>query len=148
MASTLFSIGGLAATAGWFLLALALFLPALRRLAFFVSGWLVPGLLAFAYVVLLTAGREAFASGGYGSLFEVRALFANDEALAAGWLHYLAFDLFVGAWIARDALSRRVAPALIALMLPATFLFGPTGLLLYIGVLLTTRRWRAREAVS
>ena len=45
---------------------------------------------------------RAAEGGGFGSIAEVRALFANDSALAAGWLHYLAFDLFVGAWIARE----------------------------------------------
>lgn len=38
--------------------------------------------------------------GGFGSLDEVRALFAVPGLLVAGWVHYLAFDLFVGVWIA------------------------------------------------
>jgi len=30
----------------------------------------------------------------------VRALFAHDHVLVAGWVHYLAFDLMVGALLA------------------------------------------------
>ena len=47
--------------------------------------------------------------GGFGSLAEVRQLFERPGLLAAGWLHYLAFDLFVGTWIARDAAQARSA---------------------------------------
>jgi hypothetical protein len=43
------------------------------------------------------------AEGGFGTLAEVKALFSVDALLLAGWIHYLAFDLFIGAWIVRDS---------------------------------------------
>ena len=72
--------------------------------------------------------------GGYGSLAEVRALLSKEQMLLAGWVHYLAFDLFIGGWIAVNAdkigLNRLVqAPLLIA-----TFLFGPVGLALFLAI--------------
>ncbi len=41
--------------------------------------------------------------GGSGSLAEVSMLFQDPWLLLAGWVHYLAFDLFIGSWEARDA---------------------------------------------
>ncbi|MBA4044348.1 MAG: DUF4281 domain-containing protein, partial [Erythrobacter sp.] len=46
-------------------------------------------------------------TGGGGADFTtiagVRSIFASDAGVTIGWTHYLAFDLFVGLWIARDA---------------------------------------------
>ena len=67
----------------------------------------------------------------FGSIGGVRALFGSDSALVAGWLHYLAFDLFVGTWIVRRGIKERLNPFLLLLCLPVTFLFGPVGFLLY-----------------
>ncbi|HEY0149076.1 MAG TPA: ABA4-like family protein [Allosphingosinicella sp.] len=127
-----FSLAGLAAMLGWAGLIAALAMPQARRFAFAAAGALIPALLAVAYILLLAEGFGAAEGGGFGSIAEVRALFANDAALAAGWLHYLAFDLFVGTWIVRDGLTRGVPRLLILLCLPLTFLAGPAGLLLYL----------------
>ena len=69
--------------------------------------------------------------GGFDSLPAVRQLFSNDWALLAGWVHYLAFDLFVGAWVARDAARSGVSRWFLMPVLPLTFLFGPAGFLLF-----------------
>ena len=69
------------------------------------------------------------------------------RALAAGWLHYLAFDLFVGAFIARDGLERGVPALLILLCLPLTLLFGPLGLLLYLILRLALGRRTEPETI-
>ena len=67
-----------------------------------LTGWALPLLLALGYVALLLGH---WGPGGFGSLAEVRQLFERPGLLAAGWLHYLAFDLFVGTWIARAVMS-------------------------------------------
>ena len=136
---TAFSIGGLLAMAGWLSLLVALFVKGTRPVALAAAQLAIPALLAAAYVLLIIQGRSAFADGGFGSIEEVRALFANDSALAAGWLHYLAFDLFVGAWILRDGIGRGTPALLILPCLPLTFLFGPAGLLLYLALRLIFR---------
>jgi len=92
------------------------------------TGWLLPLAFGLTYVALLWGH---WGSGGYGSLAEVRQLFDRPGLLAAGWLHYLAFDLFVGTWIARES-ARRGMPHLAVLPCFAlTFMFGPTGLLTF-----------------
>ncbi|MQB08049.1 DUF4281 domain-containing protein [Agrobacterium tumefaciens] len=60
--------------------------------------------------------------------------------MATGWLHYLAFDLFVGSWIVTDGLERGVHRWLLFSCLALTFLFGPAGLLLNFAMRLATRK--------
>lgn len=127
-----FSLAGVLAIAGWLCLAVSLFARSVRPIVWPVAQLVIPAILGAAYVLLMWQGRDAFDGGGFGSIEDVRALFASDSALAAGWLHYLAFDLFVGAWISRDGAGRAVPPLLVLPCLPLTFLFGPAGLILYL----------------
>jgi len=69
--------------------------------------------------------------GGFESLQQIRLLFASDEVLFAAWLHYLAFDLFVGLWISEQFDLKKIHRVLQIPVLAATFLLGPFGLLLY-----------------
>lgn len=130
--STIFGLGGKLAMLGWLALLAALFVKPARQYAFPAAQFVIPAILAAGYVLLIWQGRAGFETGGFGSVGAVRALFANDAALAAGWLHYLAFDLFIGAWISRDAAARGISPLIVLPCLPLTFLLGPAGLLLYL----------------
>jgi hypothetical protein len=126
---TEFSIVNMTAIAGW---ALLVFLPR-QRWASLASGGGIPILLALAYVVLV-AGAWAESDGSFSTLQGVATLFSNPWLLLAGWIHYLAFDLLVGNWEARDARTRGVPHLLLVPCLLLTFLFGPAGWLLYLGV--------------
>ncbi len=127
---TLFSIGGALATLGWVLL---VFVPRWKPGAWLIAGVILPLVLGLAYLGLI-AGNFFGAEGGFGSLAEVRLLFENDALLLAGWLHYLAFDLFIGAWEVRDAQRHGIPHLAVIPCLVLTFLFGPIGLLLYFGI--------------
>jgi len=61
----------------------------------------------------------------------VMKLFTNEWAALAGWIHYLAFDLFVGCWEVRDAQAKNISHWYVIPCLILTFLFGPIGFLLY-----------------
>ena len=124
-----FAALNLLALAGWLPL---LFLPRVRW-ATAVVPIVVPCLLAAAYVALVTASLPG-SEGGFSSLAGVRALFEDPWALLAGWTHYLAFDLFIGGWEVRDAQRRRIPHLLVVPTLVLTFLLGPAGLLLYLGL--------------
>ena len=92
---------------------------------------MLAGMGGVSYAELCAAVSEA---GGFGSLAEVRKLFGRDELLLAGWVHYLAFDLFIGAWESRDS-QRLEIPRLV--MIPCylmTFMLGPIGLLFYFAI--------------
>jgi hypothetical protein len=129
----LFSLANPLALLGWALLVLA---PRWRGTRGLVLSGALPLVLAVAYGLLIgwhylgAHGGE----GGFNSLAEVAALFRDPWALLAGWVHYLCFDLFTGAWEARDAQQRGVPHLLLVPCLLLTFLFGPLGLLLYFGV--------------
>jgi hypothetical protein len=71
------------------------------------------------------------AGGGFGSIAEVRALFAQDALLLAGWVHYLAFDLLIGALEVKQAKQIGIPHVLIVPALILTFLLGPAGLVLF-----------------
>lgn len=119
---------GLALT-GWLALLLS---PAASRRAPWArryAGRLLPLALAALYVAMIATHWRG--EGGFGSLAEVRALFDVPGALAAGWIHYLAFDLFVGAWIAERASQLSLPHAAVVPLLLRTFLFGPAGLLAF-----------------
>jgi len=129
---------------GWIALAVS---PARTRwagAARWFAGRVVPLLLAVAYVVLFA--RNGMADGGYGSLAEVRRLFAVPELLIAGWIHYLAFDLFVGAWIAERSAELGLPHLALLPLLVLTFLFGPAGLLAFVLLAAPVQRWRRRAA--
>jgi uncharacterized membrane protein YozB (DUF420 family) len=126
-ADKLFSICNFLALAGWLLL---VFGGRRRWVSSLLTGAILPLLFAAAYLVLLVAHfRES--SGGFGSPTDVAALFSNHWMLLAGWIHYLAFDLFVGSWEVRDAEERGISQWLVLPCLFFTFMFGPLGLMMY-----------------
>lgn len=129
-AEGLFRIANLVALAGWVLLLASLFVPRLRAVVWTTTGLVLPGVLALLY--LLQIGAFGSTEGGFGSLAEIRTLFADDRALLAGWVHYLAFDMVVGTLIARDGLARGVPKLLLVVALPLTFVLGPVGFLLFL----------------
>lgn len=143
----LFSVcNGLAAVC-WVALGASLFAAPLRPWVWPVAGVVLPGAFAVAYLGSLVAAFASGAEGGFGSLAAVRSLFANDHALAAGWIHYLAFDLAVGTLIARDAVRSKTPAALTLPALALAFLFGPIGLLLHLVVRLA-RGGRLTESLA
>jgi hypothetical protein len=132
-AERLFSILNLVTMAAWLPL---VFLPRARWTATVVPV-VMPVLLAVIYVGLVAA-TLARSGGGFSSLAGVRTLFDNPWSLLAGWTHYLAFDLFIGGWEARDAREHGIPHLVIVPALVLTFLLGPAGLLLYLVI-----RWAA-----
>ena len=95
-----------------------------------LAGTYWPLALSIGYCIALFLGFGK-SGGGFDTLPAVRQLFTNDWALLAGWVHYLAFDLFVGAWIAGEARREGISRWFLIPVLPLTFLFGPAGFLLF-----------------
>jgi len=91
-------------------------------------AYIVPLALSALYTVLVLS-HFSEAGGGFGSLAEVRQLFSNDLVLLAGWVHYLAFDLFIGAWAAATMDRAGVSRVIQGFILPVIFLFHPAGFL-------------------
>ncbi len=125
-AETLFTAANLAGLVGWMLLIVA---PRNPR-ALVVAGTGIPIALSFTYLILLVV-HLGEGRGGFSSLQGVQELFSNPWLLLAGWIHYVAFDLFVGAWEARDATHRGLPRWLLIPCLGLTFVLGPIGFLVY-----------------
>lgn len=104
-----------------------------------IATFAVPLLLAGLYIWLLTSAKPP-TGAGFRTLAQVQLLFSSPRALLAGWIHYLAFDLFTGAWESRDAVRLRISPWIVAPCLLLTFLLGPVGLALYLLLRLVMRR--------
>ncbi len=126
-AETIFSVTNLIALIGWILLAVAPRWVWTQKLV--ISG-AVPLILSAVYLVLIVLffGRS---EGGFDSLANVMLLFTNKYNVLAGWIHYLAFDLFVGGWEVKDAQSRGISHWIVVPCLFLTFMLGPIGLVLY-----------------
>ena len=141
-AEMLFQWCGRLAMVGWLLLIVA---PRWRWSSRIIAGFVVPLLLALVYLGLLVAHGPG-SRGGFGSLAAVGELFGDPWILLAGWVHYLAFDLFIGAWEVRDAAVERVPHWLVVPCLLLTFLVGPVGLLAYCTCRVGLRLGRRRAA--
>lgn len=122
----LFQIANPLALLGWTALALGPLAPRLTQ----TVALAIPLALSLLYTGLILV-HWAGAEGGFASLPEVQRLFTQAPVALAGWVHYLAFDLFVGAWIARTARVEAIAHAFVLPCLVLTFLFGPAGLLAF-----------------
>ncbi|APE29157.1 ABA4-like family protein [Aurantiacibacter gangjinensis] len=138
--------------ANWWALICWIGLILLPRAPFVLTAifYLGAGLLSLAYTALfgvLLGGLvdPVMVGEGGGANFStiegVRALFMSDAGVTIGWIHYLAFDLFVGLWIAKDADLKDFSRLLQAPVLLLTLFAGPAGLLVWMII----RERRARK---
>ena len=125
--------------------------PAVHSAILFAGVGLLCLVYAVTFVGLFSGGMNAGRLPGAAvpdltdySIRGIRSLFMSDGGLVLGWTHYLAFDLFVGLWIARDGEAKGFGRAVQAPVLLATFLAGPIGLLLWLAV----RERRARTVTG
>ena len=144
----IFGLTNVIAVAGW--LALALFPRGPKVMALVLYA--AVAMLCLIYAVLFVAlfgnlvdpGRMAEAPAadiGNYSVDGLQALFMSRGGVVIGWTHYLAFDLFVGLWIAKDADNKRFSRLVQFPFLFATLMAGPIGLFAW----LVTREARARR---
>ena len=142
MLETIFSVCSTLAMLGWVGLVL---LPSQRLVVEVLARMVIPGAIACIYNFLMATNYgTAPAEGYFGSLDGVAALFTVRGLLLAGWIHYLAFDLFVGSWEVSDARTNGVHHLLVVPCLFLTFMAGPAGLLLYFIVKYASRAFGAR----
>ncbi|AXT59608.1 DUF4281 domain-containing protein [Aquimarina sp. AD10] len=124
-----FSIVGMIAMPMWVLM---IFLPKWKVTRFLIDYKVIPLFLSVIYAIYIF---QAILIGGwmdFGSLTSVMALFTEENAVLAGWVHYLAFDLIVGMWMLDQNKKVGIHQLLMAPCLFGTFMFGPVGFLLFI----------------
>lgn len=131
MAEQVFIAAHAIALAGW----AALFaLPWIgRRRAILWARWMaVP--LCLLYLLFLFTHLKAIPTGSGYTLAAISQFFDRPVLALVGWIHYLVLDLWVGSWEAEHSEKAGVPYPLLVLCLVATFMIGPLGLLLYLGV--------------
>ena len=139
--TTVYGLSTKLALAGWALLLASLFLPPIRRFAWPLAQFVIPALFGLLYVLMVWEGRGALdLPDSFTTFAGIDTRFDDRSALTAGWIHIMAMDMFAGGWMARDGLELGVPRALLFLLLVLTFVFGPSGLLLYILARFALRR--------
>jgi len=131
----------------WLILALAPRNEMVMKALFYAGV----GLLSLAYGLIIVPLMTGMIDGGnsdgsFGSLAGVQALLSSDGGATIGWIHYLAFDLFVGIWVARNADDYGFNRIIQIPFLFFTLMFGPLGLTLYL-LLRFTRHDRVANSV-
>lgn len=126
----LFSFSGPLTMVAWVSLLLS---PLLPRLSQLIAALVIPGILSIAYIALILVNWTE-TPGGFDSLANVMLLFDSPAIALAGWLHYLAFDLLIGAWIVRTSQTEMIPHILIIPCLALTFMFGPAGFAVFTAI--------------
>ena len=134
---TLFKVANYAVLPFWFLLLVAPRWSWTQRL---VHGPVALLLLTPIYAYMLFGYATAPEGMEFRSLYGVMIGFSAPNVVLAGWIHYLIFDLFIGAWETRDAQRRGISHLWVVPCLLATLLVGPVGLLLYVLVRFFSKR--------
>jgi len=132
-----FTVCSLGVMPAWLLLAVAPGWVWTQRL---VHALWIPLLLGLVYLTTFLTSPPMPEGGDFGSLAGVMILFTSPHGVLAGWVHYLVFDLFVGAWEVRDARRHHIPHLAVVPCLVLTLGLGPLGLLAYLGLRLALRR--------
>ncbi len=140
---TLFKLSGLTTLPFW---GLMIFLPRWGVTRKLMSTPLVCAAPALIYAALvLPRFVEVFGAVSSPELPAIAALLGSPLGATAGWLHFLAFDLFVGRWIYLDGRERGISAWFIAPTLFLTLMLGPCGFLLYLILRYTSGKLQAGE---
>ncbi len=126
-AAQVFQICNSIAPLAWILL---IFFPKWKWTRIIILQGIIPLILGVVYLslIVLFFGEG---EGDFNSLNGVMKLFTHPWTVTAGWIHYLAFDLFIGSWEVSNSQKLGIKHYLIVPSLLLTFFFGPIGLLLY-----------------
>ncbi len=126
--SQVFSIVSTLAMPMWILMIL---LPKWKVTNWLTQYKLIPIILSLVYALYIIGSLIQGGSFDFSSLESVMNLFTVEDAVLAGWVHYLAFDLLIGMWMLEKNKTIGIHPILMAPCLIGTFMLGPIGFLLF-----------------
>lgn len=139
---TVFTFVNLLALPFWVLM---IFLPRWRWTRRIMESLWPVSILALIYAGLLISqvaapgGGDLLAGLANPSAGAIATLLGNPAGVTVGWVHFLAFDLFVGRWAYLDSRERGLSAWLASPALFFILMAGPLGFLLY---------WLARTAAK
>lgn len=126
--TTMFSFANFIVMPMWLLM---IFLPKWKLTRYLIDFKVIPIVLSAIYIFYIIQSMMDNGLMDFGSLASVKELFTKENAVLAGWIHYLAFDLLVGMWMVTKNKELGIHKALMAPCLFFTFMFGPLGFLLF-----------------
>ena len=130
MYDQLFQLSNLLVMPFWFLMILLPVWGWTKRII--GSPWIAaPAALLYATLVLPQMGG-LLGELANPQLAQIAALLGTPAGATIGWVHFLAFDLFVGRWVYLDSRERKLTVWLVSPILFVVLMFGPLGLLLYL----------------
>ena len=134
---TVFSLSSLLVMPLW---GLMIFAPLWRvTRTIMQSPWVIaPAALLYAILVLPNIAT-VFPAVSSPNLEGIRNLLSSESGATIAWVHFLAFDLFVGRWAYLESRALNLNVFAMAVVLFFTLMLGPVGALLYLGLRLTTR---------
>jgi Domain of unknown function (DUF4281) len=123
----------LIALVGWLAIAIAAPSRPWASKVWRVTGIALPVFFALIYITMMALDRTSTSSpgGSFSSLEGVQILFTRPALVAAGWVHYLAFDMFIGTWMSRRAGELEIPHWQVLPCLFFTLMLGPIGFLLF-----------------
>ncbi len=129
--SEIFSLANMTVMPMWLLL---IVLPKWKVTRFLIDYKIVPLVLAVFYSIYIGKAIQIGGWMDFGSLNSVMTLFTEENAVLAGWIHYLAFDLLIGMWMVNQNKELKIHPLLMVPCLLGTFMFGPVGFALFMAM--------------
>lgn len=124
--SDVFQIVNTAVLPAWIFLAVA---PRWQYRNTIIYGFCL--LLASIYAYYIFSDFASLDFESFGSLPGVMSLFTQEEAVLAGWVHYLVFDLLIGNWVVNQSIKHDIKHILVVPCLVFCFMLGPVGFLLF-----------------
>ncbi|MEO1286431.1 MAG: ABA4-like family protein [Chloroflexota bacterium] len=113
----------------WFVMA---FLPRWKPIVRAIRSPWIAIVPAIFYVILVLPGVvDVIIAVSMPDINALAAILGTPLGTAISWMHFLAFDLFVGRWIYLDAIDRHIHPIIITPILFFTLMLGPVGYILY-----------------
>ena len=134
---TVFSLSSLLVMPFWFLM---IVLPTWKWTGRILSSpWIIAPAAALYVALVLPGVLEILPAVMNPELESIAASLGTPAGATIAWVHFLAFDLFVGRWAYLDSRERGISPWLMAPVLFFVLMLGPLGFLMYLGVRLARR---------
>ena len=114
----------------WFLM---IFLPRWKVTKTIIASpyIIVPAAFLYAALVIPNIGNT-FMSLLNPNLEGISKLLGSSSGATIGWVHFLAFDLFVGRYAYLEGQKRNLNPILMGLVLFSILMYGPLGALIFL----------------
>ncbi|MFF7702548.1 ABA4-like family protein [Streptomyces lydicus] len=142
--STLFDLAFLLAAPFWALMVLA---PG-WRFTDRIAASPLPMVPVLAVYLVLAAGvfPQLWAAVSHPDLAGFQELLRLGGGAGAIWAQVIAWDLFLGQWMYREARALRIHPLVMGPLLVLTVLLSPFGVLLFLALRAVVRRRTRRAA--